>query len=279
MTLHIFTLTYNNKEHLGNLYPTLKESIKALDAYWYIRDNNSSDGTDEMVKGWHDSSVLYYKHPNNLDNFAKGNNFLYEKCKEDCVLDDDNDIILLSNNDITIEDPASVRYMMNMFNDSDVGIVGSRLLYPKTTNNRLIQHGGVIFSPKYGNMPWHFRAQEFDDANARKDREFQAVTGAFLMIRASCWKKLPFSKMDDRFSWAFEDIDLCLDVLYNQNKKVVYCGKTTIAHHESLTLSKNKANIIYMSSNRNLFLKKWKNRYVLDHYNYLNDSNYKLYKR
>lgn len=278
MTLHIFTLTYNNKEFLNALHPTLKAATKTIPSIWYIKDNNSTDGTDEVVNSWNDSSVDYYKYPNNLENFSKGNNFLFDKAKPN--MDVDKDIILLCNNDILVDDDHSIKYMMEIFNDQSVGVVGSRLLYPKTTNStRLIQHGGVIFSPKYGNMPWHYRAMEYDDQSSRTNREFQAVTGAFLMVRASCWMKLPQSKMDDRFSWAFEDIDLCLDVNINQKKKVVYCGKSTVSHCESVTLNKNKANIIYMNSNKNLFLKKWGKKYIIDHLEYLNDPNYRIYKR
>lgn len=276
MTLHILTLTYNNKEYLNNLHPTLVAATENIPYIWYIRDNNSTDGTEELVGEWDNSSVDYYQHSNNLDNFSKGNNFLFEKAKPN--IDFDNDIILLCNNDIIIDDLHSIRHMMDIFRDKSVGIVGSRLLYPRATNNRLIQHAGVIFSQKYGNMPWHFKAKEYDDHQARRNREFQAVTGAFLMIRASCWAKLPHSKMDDRFSWAFEDIDMCLDVHYNQKMKVIYCGKSTITHCESITLSKNKANIIYMTSNRNLFLKKWNKKYKLDHFDYLNDPEYMIYK-
>ena len=157
----------------------------------------------------------------------------------------------------------------------DVGVIGAKLCFP---NSKMIQHGGVAFSQKHGSMPWHIFTGDQDSKFTNQNREFQAVTGAFMLVKANCYKNLQFGKMDEKYNWAFDDICLCLDVKYLQKKKVLYCGKTKIFHHESFTLSKNKCHIMYMNSNVNLFKKQWGRVYKLDYYNYMEDPNYNLYK-
>jgi GT2 family glycosyltransferase len=282
MSLFILTLTWNGENFLKNLYPTLKEATKKLpiDSYWMIRDNASTDDTEKLINSWNDPDfVNYYKMDHNDDNFAKGNNYLVDMAEKDLGLNISQDYLLLCNNDITIEDVNSIKYMYDIINnDMSVGIVGARLLYPEVKGQkRMLQHCGVIFSPRYGYNPYHYRWQEFNDIHSQKNREFQAVTGAFLLVRANCFKRAQANGLDERFYWCFEDINFCLDVRHRQNLKVVYCGKTNITHHESVSLKKNNVNKKYMKHNVMLYQKLWKDITKADHYSYLQDLNYKLY--
>ena len=59
--------------------------------------------------------------------------------------------------------------------------------------------------------------------------------------------------MDEKYQWAFEDIDLCLAIRKATDKKILYCGATNILHAESVTLHKNPVNKLFMSSNVNNF--------------------------
>lgn len=277
MAVYALTLSWNGKDHLERLYKSLVQtrSKTVTDLIWFIRDNNSNDGTEELVKSWNDDVyVRYFKVDHNLDNYSKCNNYLVEKVIEQENVNWDKDYFLLLNNDITIDDCQSVNLMLGMFKD-DVGIVGAKLYYP---NSKIIQHGGVAFSPKHGNMPWHIFTGDQDNKFTNQNKEFQAVTGAFLLIKADCFRKLQNGKMDERYNWAFDDICMCLDVKYLQNKRILYCGKTRISHYESFTLSKNKCHIMHMTSNVNLFKKQWTRHYKLDYYQYLNDPNFNLIK-
>ncbi len=284
MTIFILTLTWNGMDHLEKLYPTLKEATSKLpiESFWMLRDNASEDQTDELVDSWNDPEfVHYYQMDNNKDNFAKGNNYLVNKAEEDLVIEWDKDYFLLCNNDITIADPYSLRYMYDiMEKDEDVGIVGARLLYPTVEGSkRLLQHCGVIFSPKYAYNPFHYRWQEYDDEHSRKNREFQSVTGAFMLIRADCYRKTKAEGLDEKYFWCFEDICMNLDVNILQKKKVVYCGKTNIIHHESISLKKNNINRKFMKHNVALYQKMWRKKINVDHYNYLNDRDFRLYTK
>jgi len=281
MTIYCLTLAWNNKKELKDLYPTLKSALSLIpgDSFWMLRDNASEDGTQELVESWDDSDfVQYYKMDNNKSNFSAGNNFLAKKAEEDLVVDWDKDYFLLCNSDITIDDNMSIRYMMDLYKHDNVGIVGTRLLYPKLPGklDRRLQHAGVIYSPKYNYNPFHYRWQEIDDKYSRMNREFQSVTGAFMLIKASCWRDTQAKGLDERYHWAFEDICMNLDVNILQKKRILYCGKTNITHYESLCLDKNRFNKKFMKHNVGMFKRMWDKKFDVDHYRYINDPMYKV---
>lgn len=266
--IHILTLTWNGLDKLKTLLPTLEKAVTPLPSpvKWYIRDNGSNDGTPEWLQAykgnWIEIEPLLMDH--NRNNFAQGVNSLVELASPN-----DDDFILLLNNDITFGDDDSLYNMMKLFeNHADIAMVGARLLYSGTNK---LQHAGVIFGPKYGNMPFHYRWKEESDAQAEKNRYFQAVTAACAMIRAK-----DFVKLDTRFNWAFEDIDLALRI--GQKKKIAYCGQTKIFHEESASLKKNPVNKLFLQQNVQRFKMKWFGKYVLDHPKYLKRPNYLVIK-
>ncbi len=283
MKIHVLTLSWNGREKLLKLRPGLCAGLmrithsngKLKDGFespeWYIRDNGSKDGTVDEIKRWASLSdcpipTTVFDVDHNRDSFAQGMNFLFERTKAA-----DDDVILLLNNDVVIEDANSLKNMFNLMNNTRAGVVGARLLYP---GGGRLQHAGVIFSNRYGNMPFHFRPNEEADDNSRKNRYFQAVTAAVCMVRAGSYRRV--GGMDEGFRWAFEDIDLCLRI--GQTEKIAYCGETVILHEESATLKKNPVQKMFMISNVARFKNKWWDgqnpRYLLDHQAYLNNSSH-----
>ena len=278
MTIYPITLTWNGKHHLEKLYPTFQKAAEKVhqDVIWFIRDNASTDGTEELVKSWdNELFVRYFKVDHNRDSFAKCNNFLIDKIREQEKIDFNKDYYLLLNNDITIEDPYSLKYMLDIIErDKTVGAVGAKMFYPK---GKTIQHFGVCGSPKHGNMVWHVYSQDQDSIYTKKDKEFEAVTGAFMLVRCSCVEAMPQKKINEQYFYAFEDVDLCFNIKFKQGKKIVCCAKTNIIHYESASLEKNPVNKIYMSSNVNVFRKNWGGKYKLDYFDYMKDPNYNIY--
>lgn len=255
MKIHAFTLTHNGIDHLKLMIPSLfRAALKTrCKIILYIRDNGSTDGTKDLIDSYgltNPVEIRYYYINHNLDNFSKGNNFLFEKAKEYGVCDED--ILLFLNNDIIIKDPTSLDKMINMFDDN-VGIVGTKLLYP----NGRIQHAGIVFDEKYGYFPYHLMRGEKDNKKASTNREFQAVTFACAMMKVKCMNELPGGGLDENYHWCFEDVSCNLMVCKVQGKKVLYCGNTNIVHNESATLKKTLVNKLFQSHNFNLFKKTW----------------------
>jgi GT2 family glycosyltransferase len=273
--LHILTLTWNGFDKLSKLYDSLIPALEGVDYRWLIKDNASKDDTVAKASAWQGNiEVIPYK--DNRQNFSEGCNFLFHAAKPS-----DNDFIMLLNNDIIFNDKESIKNMLAIIQkDSSVGVVGSRLLY---TNTDTLQHAGVVFSPAY-KTPMHFRAGQKADNDAARNREFQVVTGAVCITKADYFKnafdknKSGIKGMDENYHWAFDDVDLCLSIKYNMNKKIVYCGKTNIFHEESASLKKNPTNKLFLSHNLQYLFRKWDNRYMIDQDTYNKDPRHNLYR-
>jgi len=273
--LHILTLTWNAADKLSKVNETLMPALEGIDFQWWIKDNASKDDTVARANTWGDKvHCIAYK--DNRQNFSEGCNFLFDAAKPN-----DNDLIMLLNNDIIFNDTQSIKNMISIIeNDKDVGMVGARLLY---TGTDLLQHAGVVFNPTY-KTPMHFRAGQKSDADAERNREFQVVTGAVCITKAEYFRnanaanKSGIAGMDENYHWAFDDVDLCLSIKYNLNKKIVYCGNTNIFHEESASLKKNPTNKLFLNHNLKYLFGKWKDRYVIDQDAYTKDSRLALYR-
>lgn len=276
--LVIMTLTWDAEEKLtrlkNSLMPALS-AIKNLKVEWHIKDNASKDKTVENAKTWGDN-VFVYPYKDNLQNFAEGMNFIFDKAKPD-----DEDYVLLLNNDVVFNDIYSLKNMINiMEKDESVGIVGARLLF---NNTDLIQHCGVVFDDKY-KFPTHFRSKEKSNDLDKKNRLFQIVTGAVLLTKAKYYKNVctdnasGINGLCETFRWAFDDCDMCLNVGYIQKKKIVYCGETNIFHEESASLKKNPVNKLHLKGNLEKLVAKWGKIYKIDKSSYTNNKNLNLYE-
>lgn len=272
--LYLFTLTWNGLDKLTTLKESLLPALDGIDYNWLIKDNASQDGTVAVASSWTGNiKVIPYK--NNLQNFSAGMNYLFAEASPR-----DEDLVLLLNNDVVFNDKKSIKQLIDIINkDKSVGAVGCRLLYSNTDK---LQHAGVVFDDQL-RMPIHFRAGQTTDNNAEKNREFQVVTGAVLLTKAEYFRnvhepnKSGIKGMDENYHWAFDDVDLCLSIKYNMNKKIVYCGKTNIFHEESASLKKNPTNKLFMPHNTNYLAKKWGARFVGDRAIYTRDPKHNLY--
>ena len=125
-----------------------------------------------------------------------------------------------------------------------IGLVGSKLLFPNGT----IQHAGVIFARDLA--PLHiytgFRA---DHPAVSKSREFQAVTGACVLIRRALFDEV--GGFDAGFVNGYEDLDLCLR-LRHLGYEVHYCQESVLYHLESAT-----RDYALDQQNHERFLERW----------------------
>ncbi len=276
MKLKIFTLNWEGGDKLKKLYPSLINSLSNVDYEWIIKDNASKDNSVEYLNSLKNDRIKVIKYKNNIQNFSEGMNLCFSEAAPS-----DNDLILLLNNDVIFNDTMSLSNMINIINnDNSVGVVGSRLLF---TDTNKLQHAGVVFDNNH-KLPFHFRSGQKADSLSEKNRLFQVVTGAVLLTKAEYYKnicdnnKSGIKGLNERLVWAFDDVDACLSINYNMNKKIVYCGKTNIFHEESFSLKKKPDNKLFMNHNINLLLSKWNKRYITDFDLYKDNPKYNLYK-
>ena len=176
--------------------------------------------------------------------FAKANNY--------AAAYRPNDYYLLLNNDVLLSPKALVSMVSLMQNHARAGICGTRLLFPDNT----IQHCGVVFGAgKTG--PYHFLRKKPSHLVSRAPSEWQAVTGACMMIKDELWQSLDgFNPM---YTFGLEDIDFCLRA--RQKGWRVFCSNETDSlHFESVTPGRVALDV----GSRKLFMQTWQGRYTID---------------
>lgn len=137
------------------------------------------------------------------------------------------DAILFLNDDVRAEQVGWLDVMMGFLAESDVGVVGARLLYADGT----LQHGGLLLNEQ----PLHiFRGFAGDDPGPfgllEIDREVSAVTGACMLTPRAVFDEV--GGLPEQFRIAFNDLDYCLRVRAT-GRRVIWAAHATLFHFES----------------------------------------------
>jgi len=276
--LYILTLSWRGQDRLEKLALTLLSSLENIGCSWnwFIKNNAAGiDQSSQYINSLNNSNIKVFDYKDNKQNFSEGCNYLFNETSAN-----DNDYIMLLNNDVIFNDTISIKNMLDIIKkDQSVGMVGAKLLY---TGTNKLQHGGVVFVPEW-RTPDNYRHGELSDTDAELNRTFQAITGAVAITKAEYYKNI-FTKnksgtggLDENYVYAFDDVDACLSIKYNMNKKIVYCGNTNIYHEESASLKKNPINKLFLNHNLKYFFNKWSGRYKIDRKDYTDNPKHNLY--
>lgn len=148
-----------------------------------------------------------------------------------------NPLLLMLNSDIKIIHEQWLAAMAKPFDDPTVGIVGAKLIFFEEADPLYkksdfrppgkIQHAGVAFN-LVGN-PYHvYQGWDRDHERVSHRRDYNAVTGACLMVRRSLYNRLGGLDEDYR-TGNFEDVQLCVQVR-RSGYRVVYQPDAALYH-------------------------------------------------
>ena len=160
--------------------------------------------------------------------------------------------IVFLNNDTQVQKGWLTSLIKVLENNSEVGAVGSKLIYP---NNTLQEAGGIIWRDASGCNYGKGRDHNLPQYNFL--REVDYCSGASLAISKSFFLEL--GEFDEKYSPAyFEDTDLCFKVR-ERGKKVVYQPKSVVIHLEGTSCGKSEGSGIkaYQKKNRETFFNFW----------------------
>ncbi len=192
-----------------------------------IVDNNSEtpEARDWLAQmeslGADKVRVLRYPHP---FNFSAINNA--------AAVQASGEYLVLLNNDTAIIQEDWLDALLNHAQRPEVGIVGSKLLYP----DGRIQHAGVILGLR-GPADHPFIGEPMDAPGYMQrlqiDQGYSAVTAACLMIRKSIYDQL--GGMDEEaFKVSYNDVDLCLKVR-EAGYLIVWTPYSVVMHEGSVS--------------------------------------------
>jgi len=226
MDLSIIIVNWKVKDLLEKCLRSIFLQTKNISFEVFVVDNNSGDGSVEMVREKF-PQVNLTSSADNLG-FAKGNNLAIKKSR--------GRYILLLNPDTEILDNALEKMVRFMDTYPECGIAGCKLLNPDLTLQPSVRAFPDFASQIFILLKIHhlfphtktmykYLVQNFD---YEKTQEVDQVMGAFMMIRREVINKIGI--LDENFWIWFEEVDFCKRAKA-VGFKILYTPEAKIIHH------------------------------------------------
>ena len=239
----VVILNYNGKKFLEDFLPTVIDKSKDVADIW-VADNNSSDGSVELLKSDFPEVNLIINKVNG--GYATGYNLALKQIEAEYYI--------LLNSDIEVTDNWIEPVIELMDSDKNIAACQPKILsfYEKDKFEYAGASGGFI--DKYG-YPFCrgrlFQSLETDTGQYNDAVEVFWASGACMFVRADLFHK--HGGLDDDFFAHMEEIDLCWR-LKNYGHKIMVCPSSTVFHVGGGTLPKNSPRKTYLNFRNNFSL-------------------------
>ncbi len=241
LDLLIVILNYNTRDLLRDCLSSLRRQ-EGLEFHVCVVDNASGDASADMVANAFPEVTLIRNPENN--GFSAGNNlgmrefgFPYQGQARH---------VMLLNPD-TVAPPGAVAGLLRFVDaNTDVGVVGPRLLLPDGTLDKACRRGfptpAVSFYRLSGLSRLFHKSPHFNRYNMEYLSEFaqadvDSVVGACMLVRGEAVYKTGL--LDERFFMYGEDIDWCLRIK-QAGFRVVYFPSVVVHHVKRAASSGSK---------------------------------------
>jgi spore maturation protein CgeB len=204
-----------------------------------VVDNGSTDSTGDLLRRF--EPVIQVLHMGENLGFARACNAGAARARGKYVV--------FLNNDTLPRAGWLAAMVAAAETDPQVGVVGSRLLYPDGT----IQHAGLGFSADFEPIHLH-QGVPGDSPAVSADRDCEAVTGACLLLSRAFFLEL--GGFDEGYRMYFEDVDLCLRARA-AGRRVRYAATSVLVHLERGSSSSFGAAYKLNRESRERFRARW----------------------
>lgn len=245
--IYIIIINYNG-------YADTIECINSLknieyDNFKIILIDNAS--TDNSVLNFNDlpENCTLIEQKENLG-FSGGNNvgikYAIQKGAE---------YILLLNND-TIVESDFLNNMLESFENSNVGIVGCKIMY-FSEQNRIWFAGGKINWIKF--IGKHFGIKELDDGTYDREGQIEFMTGCCMLIKTDLIREIGL--LPEEYFMYYEDVEYCLRT-NDAGYKIWYNPKAKIYHKVGISGGGEGSafSIRWITRNRLIFMKRYRHK-------------------
>ncbi len=234
MDLSIIIVSYNVRRFLRQALQTLVDASKELQTEIFVVDNNSADGSKQMIRREFPEVKLIC----NSDNpgFARANNQALSECKGKYVL--------LINPD-TIVRPDTLGKMVDFLDQHpEAGAAGCKIINPDgslqlschrgfpTPRSALFKLTGL--STLFPHSP-RFASYNLSYLDPDGIHEVDALSGSFMMVRGETVEQI--GPLDETFFLYGEDIDWCYRIK-KAGWKIFYVPTTEIIHFKGESAKK-----------------------------------------
>lgn len=257
MDISIIIVSWKLKEKLRHNLEALELALKELKAEIFVVDNNSQDGTVEMIqREFKDIKLIA-----NTDNlgFAKANNQAIAQAK--------GDFILLLNPDMKVFEDTIIKALAWAQANKQATVSG---FYLQNENGDLLPQ--VRRFPKLRDqlmltlkLPHIFPAllnkYLFTNFDYNQAQRVDSIRGSFFLINRSSWQEIsglyePF--LDERYFIWFEEVDFCREV-YKNGGEVWYSPAAKCRDYigQSFRQLPRSTKQVYFQNSMLAYFKKW----------------------
>jgi GT2 family glycosyltransferase len=230
LKLSVVILNYNVRYFLELCLQSVEAALEEISSEIIVIDNNSKDGSCEMVKEKFPSVVLIENNSN--VGFSKANNQAVQVAKGEyvCILNPD-----------TVVAEDTFKSILNFADQQiNLGIMGCRLIdgsgkfLPESKRN--IPLVNIAIKKISGNSKAYYANQikEFDTAKV------EILVGAFMILKRTLYNSL--EGFDEDYFMYGEDIDLSFKSL-KKGYDNYYFGQTSVIHYKG---ESTRRNVVYL---------------------------------
>ncbi len=228
MDISVVIVSYNVKEFLQQCIFSLRKSLENYQAEIIVVDNNSVDGTGEILKRSF-PDVRLFENEENVG-FAAG-------CNQGLEVASGKYFLLLNPDTIIQED--TIPTMIDFFEEHpDSGAAGCRILNADGTLQlacrRSFPTPWVAFTKLIGLSSLFPRSRRFGRynltyLNPNEMAQVESISGSFLMFRREIFEKI--GGLDETYFMYGEDIDYCFRIR-QEGWNIYYVPDTKIIHYK-----------------------------------------------
>ncbi len=253
MKLSIIIVNYNVKYFLEQALFSVNKACKNIQAEIFVVDNNSVDGSVEMLKErFPDVSLIVNK---KNTGFSHANNQAIKLAK--------GEYILLLNPDTLVEEDTFDKVILFMEDHPDAGGLGVKMIDGSgkylPESKRGLPSPNVAFCKVFGLSALFPKSKIFGRYHLGfldKDQTHQVdiLSGAFMLIRKTVIEKI--GMLDEAFFMYGEDIDLSYRIILSGYKNYYY-PEARIIHYKGESTKKSSISYVFVFYNAmNIFAKK-----------------------
>lgn len=259
MDLSIVIVSYNTIDLLRNCLNSIYKNTKSIIYEVWVIDNQSKDGSPEMVEREFPQVKLIRNSING--GFSQANNLAIRQCNSRYVL--------ILNPDTVVPEKTLEETVRFMDFHEEVGCIGCKVIRPDGSLDKACKRG---FPTPWNSLTYLLKLDRlfpksrlFGGYNATyidedEESEVDSLVGAFMMLRQEVIQRVGL--LDEKFFMYGEDIDWCYRIK-EAGWKNYYYPKAKIIHYKGESSRKQSTKMIgvFHKSMIIFYDKHYKNKY------------------
>ncbi|MFO7891302.1 MAG: glycosyltransferase [bacterium] len=226
--LSVIIVNYNVRPLLEQALSSIQKAVKDISCEIFVVDNNSSDGSDVMIR----------KNFPEVNLISNNKNFGFSKANNQALKLAKGKYICLVNPDTIVQADTFTVSLEFLNNHDDVGALGCKIINPDGTLQlacrRSFPTPWVAFSKISGLSKLFPQSKLFGQYNLSycdpdEIMEVDAISGSFMMVRKKTIDEVGF--LDESFFLFGEDLDWCYRIK-EKGWRIIYLPTTKIIHYK-----------------------------------------------